>query len=835
MRPRRRGWFLFLAFLCLVALNIAKLFPVSVSEGDSLLALGEPPEIEPGSIDADAKLAALLTVRLLFPGLSTLTFTDELSRAVASVLRADMTASIQSQMRLPDVVTSESVLMFGGAEVPDEGLGAFQECFLGDIGLCVDTKLTFFSLFLAATFMVRVQSTSESVLFHAVFDHLVEVSRKALEQRLSGGLLADKLGIQATLLDDILVSERRETGGAAATLKDLSMPVPVESIITSLSSNTTSDSGSQTAILLQLKFSMLPMSDGAVPFLLNVILEWAARASAEFGVDARESEWTNESNSLNRVSYTFGALFVSMMDGPAELDAFVENLVADANMQFQKNALALLPLWSFDAGLDEVDTRSLLIRGESGSETPFPESAPGDETEETGDRREGPSLGAIVGIVVGGVTGLLLCTCFLLYHTRAKRRKAVQVGIPAAEREPVPDFEIEPSVVSLAVDPKEVEVVDILGQGGYSVVYLACWRGSMVALKQLKTGLDSAEIPSEEVSERQSDHVDALFAREIEAMRDLRHPNIVALYGCIREPERRAALVLEYVSGGSLFSHLHLHGREGAAAHCALSCRQSTAVRLQTLWGIAKGCAYLHDFGRIAHNDLKSMNVMISEQEHGPKIADFGLSMRVDEQGRIGQGAHVGGCAAVVNDRRAGAGCTPAYAAPEQLRQERDISGGIWSDVFSFGVLMVETLHGVLPFPCATARSVYELHTAAQRAGASSLLSTTPVPEVVSSALGENGNCTRENACACVRLLRCVCAGAGVGNTCSSLVHANKEFCVTDEAFHLWHEQFSALAAHCTAFDADRRPRMPDVVDALERLVHMLPCAPMRSLLTLPV
>jgi hypothetical protein len=88
---------------------------------------------------------------------------------------------------------------------------------------------------------------------------------------------------------------------------------------------------------------------------------------------------------------------------------------------------------------------------------------------------------------------------------------------------------------------------------------------------------------------------------------------------------------------------------------------------------------------RVIHRDLKPANVLLTERGE-PKVTDFGLAKKLDEQGATRTGSVMG---------------TPSYMPPEQAEGKKDI--GPAADVYALGAILYECLASRPPFRAATA------------------------------------------------------------------------------------------------------------------------------------
>lgn len=196
-----------------------------------------------------------------------------------------------------------------------------------------------------------------------------------------------------------------------------------------------------------------------------------------------------------------------------------------------------------------------------------------------------------------------------------------------------------------------------LGRGGFGAVYRTVMEdGHPVAIKKLTV---SSLVKSQED-----------FEREVKNLGKVRHNNLVALKGYYWTPTLQL-LIYEFVSGGSLYRHIH----EGSDGGNYLSWNE----RFNILLGTAKGLAHLHQSG-IIHYDLKSSNVL-TDGLGEPKLGDFGLANLLPMLDRYVLSSKVQSAL--------------GYMAPEFACKTVKITEKC--DVYGFGVLVLEVVTGKKP------------------------------------------------------------------------------------------------------------------------------------------
>ncbi|XP_066372996.1 cysteine-rich receptor-like protein kinase 21 isoform X3 [Miscanthus floridulus] len=174
------------------------------------------------------------------------------------------------------------------------------------------------------------------------------------------------------------------------------------------------------------------------------------------------------------------------------------------------------------------------------------------------------------------------------------------------------------------------------------------------------------------------------------------------------------------------------------------------STRHNVILGIARGLLYLHEDSllKVVHRDLKASNVLLDDKMN-PKISDFGMAKIFEEEsgGGINMGCVVG---------------TYGYMAPE-LALEGVFS--VKSDVFSFGVLLLEILSGQ-----RNGALYLEEHDQSLIRGAWKLWIQDDAAEFMDPSLGRSYS--RDEAWRCYHVgLLCVQGNPDVRPTMSSVLH----------------------------------------------------------------
>ncbi|KAF2071709.1 hypothetical protein CYY_006970 [Polysphondylium violaceum] len=203
------------------------------------------------------------------------------------------------------------------------------------------------------------------------------------------------------------------------------------------------------------------------------------------------------------------------------------------------------------------------------------------------------------------------------------------------------------------IDFSELTFDNVIGNGRYGEVSLGQWLGTPVAIKKLMENDEEAN---------------GLVDREIEILKEIRHPQIVQFLGVSRNKENETHIITEFMDGGDLFDALIFGDFE-------LTWKEKLRISLD----IAQACRYLQRQG-ILHRDLKSQNVLLGSNKRA-KLCDLGLARVFDDR---------------INKRLTSNLGSDAWMAPEMfMGEEYDYK----VDVFSYGIVLVEIITNAVPDP----------------------------------------------------------------------------------------------------------------------------------------
>ncbi|HET6612980.1 MAG TPA: serine/threonine-protein kinase [Kofleriaceae bacterium] len=202
-----------------------------------------------------------------------------------------------------------------------------------------------------------------------------------------------------------------------------------------------------------------------------------------------------------------------------------------------------------------------------------------------------------------------------------------------------------------------------IGEGGFGSVFRAHHPliGKLVAIKVLAPRLSA---DPEMVSR---------FIAEARAVNQIRHRNIIDIFGFGQLPDGRHYYVMEHLDGHPLDEVLDARGR--------LPVEEAVPI----LRGIARALDAAHQAG-IAHRDLKPENVFLVDEDDGmrPVLLDFGIAKLLTadqpQTHKTATGAPIG---------------TPYYMSPEQCRGRRVDHR---TDIYALGVVAFRMITGELPF-----------------------------------------------------------------------------------------------------------------------------------------
>jgi len=227
------------------------------------------------------------------------------------------------------------------------------------------------------------------------------------------------------------------------------------------------------------------------------------------------------------------------------------------------------------------------------------------------------------------------------------------------EKEDQVSVQLEDSEDESAEVPSQLseryDVMSRLGEGGTAVVYLAVDK--ILKRDVVLKILSNPSLPGELAEE--------YFIREAQIVAGMSHPNIVTVFD-VGNAGKRMYQVMEYIEGRSLDEVLSHPDNTGFPLDRVVEMASE----------IAGALAYAHE-RKIIHRDVKPGNIMVLSDDR-LKLMDFGMAKALE----------------IHRDRSAYICGTPDYMSPEQEAGD-DLT--IASDIYSFGLVLIECLLGDLP------------------------------------------------------------------------------------------------------------------------------------------
>ncbi|CAN1123712.1 Probable L-type lectin-domain containing receptor kinase VII.2 [Linum perenne] len=242
----------------------------------------------------------------------------------------------------------------------------------------------------------------------------------------------------------------------------------------------------------------------------------------------------------------------------------------------------------------------------------------------------------VAGIVVGGLSFVIGVIVFVILFRRKEE------GMEDWEMEYWP-HRIDYRVIHEATGGFEEE--NVIGYGGNGKVYRGRLDGGMeVAVKRISL---------------QNQHGTREFLAEVSSLGRLKHRNLVSIKGWCKKEKGSLILVYEYMENGSLDRKI-FHDDDSVL---------NWEDRMRILTDAARGIF-----------DIKASNVLL-DKEMNARLGDFGLAKM-----------HQHGVATSTTMTQVVG--TVGYMAPEMVTTGR---ASTQTDVFSFGVLMLEVICGRRP------------------------------------------------------------------------------------------------------------------------------------------
>ncbi|KAL4562464.1 hypothetical protein LXL04_034669 [Taraxacum kok-saghyz] len=264
---------------------------------------------------------------------------------------------------------------------------------------------------------------------------------------------------------------------------------------------------------------------------------------------------------------------------------------------------------------------------------------------------------SIIAAIVATVGFLIVIVGMYHVFMRKKRRGVTfnEMENKTDESEIITEQSLQFELSAIKAATNNFSIHNKIGEGGFGGVYKGfLGNGQEIAVKRLSKGSGQGAVE---------------FKNEVVLLAKLQHRNLVRLLGFCLEADEKI-LIYEYVPNHSLDYFLFDPTKQAQV---------DWSTRYKIIGGIAKGILYLHEDSRlrIIHRDLKASNILL-DGEMNPKISDFGMARIFGRNQIEGKTNRIVG--------------TFGYMSPEYAMHG---NFSVKSDVFSFGVLVLEIISGL--------------------------------------------------------------------------------------------------------------------------------------------
>ncbi|MED6183067.1 hypothetical protein PIB30_034612 [Stylosanthes scabra] len=200
---------------------------------------------------------------------------------------------------------------------------------------------------------------------------------------------------------------------------------------------------------------------------------------------------------------------------------------------------------------------------------------------------------------------------------------------------------------------------EIIGRSCHGTLYKATLdSGHELAVKWLREGITKGKKE---------------FAREVRKLGTIKHPSLVSIQGYYLGPKEHERLIItNFINAHSLDIYLHEAEKRNLQP-------LSLDERLRVAVEVARCLHYLHNEKAIPHGNLKSTNILLEAPNRSVRLTDYSLHRILTAAGTAEQ---------VLNSGALG------YMPPEFARSSSKPSPSLKSDVYAFGVVLLELITG---------------------------------------------------------------------------------------------------------------------------------------------